>query len=85
MVLRFNLIDYHTGLIIFLHPLSGNETVYFCALIPLTLLSGCSSVGDHIPGWLKPYTPDVHQGNVVTSEMVDALHEGMTKTRLSSC
>ena len=47
----------------------------FCALIPLTLLSGCSSVGDHIPGWLKPYTPDVHQGNVVTSEMVDALHK----------
>ena len=54
----------------------------FCALIPLTLLSGCSSVGDHIPGWLKPYTPDVHQGNVVTSEMVDALHEGMTKNQV---
>lgn len=54
----------------------------FCALIPLTLLSGCSSVGDHIPRWLKPYTPDVHQGNVVTSEMVDALHEGMTKNQV---
>lgn len=26
--------------------------------------------------------PDVHQGNVVTSEMVDALHEGMTKNQV---
>lgn len=58
------------------------KRLIFCALIPLTLLSGCSSVSDHVPGWLKPYTPDVHQGNVVTSEMVDALHEGMTKNQV---
>ena len=58
------------------------KRLIFCALLPITLLSGCSSVSDHIPGWLKPYTPDVHQGNVVTSEMVDALHEGMTKNQV---
>lgn len=58
------------------------KRLIFCALLPITLLSGCSSVSDHIPGWLKPYAPDVHQGNVVTSEMVDALHEGMTKNQV---
>ena len=82
MVLRSSLIDYHTGLIIFLPLFSEMKRLIFCALLPLTLLTGCSSVSDHIPGWLKPYTPDVHQGNVVTSEMIDALHEGMTKNQV---
>ncbi len=44
------------------------------------LLGGCST--DSIPGYLKPYRPDVHQGNVVTSEMLESLHEGMTKNQV---
>lgn len=46
--------------------------------LPAMLLTGCSSVTDGIPGYLKPYRPDVQQGNIVTSEMVDSLRVGMT-------
>lgn len=50
------------------------------AISAAVLLAGCST--DHIPGYLKPYRPDVHQGNVVTSEMLESLHEGMTKNQV---
>lgn len=50
------------------------------ALSSALFVTGCST--DSIPGWLKPYRPDVHQGNVVTSEMLDSLHEGMTKNQV---
>lgn len=81
---NFRLIAYHTSLIIFVHTRVFPEMkrLILCAALPLSLLTGCSSVSDHIPGWMKPYTPDVHQGNVVTSEMVDALHDGMTKNQV---
>ncbi len=46
------------------------------------LLSGCTTVEDYIPSFLTPYRPDVHQGNVVTSEMLDNLHEGMTRNQV---
>ncbi|MCD8339567.1 MAG: outer membrane protein assembly factor BamE [Burkholderiales bacterium] len=46
------------------------------------LLAGCSTVDDYVPGYLRPYRPDVHQGNVVTSEMTEALREGMTKNQV---
>lgn len=58
------------------------KRIIFCALLPALLFSGCSSISDSVPGWLQPYRPDVHQGNVVTSEMVDVLHEGMTKNQV---
>ena len=45
-------------------------------------LGGCSSVTDSIPGWMKPYRPDINQGNIVTQEMVDSLHEGMTRNQV---
>lgn len=52
------------------------------ATASIVLLSGCSSYSEHVPYFLTPYRPDVHQGNVVTSEMVDSLHEGMTKNQV---
>ena len=55
------------------------KPLILCAVLPLTLLAGCSSVSDYVPKILTPYRPDIHQGNVVTSEMVENLHEGMTK------
>ncbi len=57
--------------------------------VALMTLSGCSTVKDYmpdvtdyIPNFLKPYTPDVHQGNIVTSEMIESLHEGMTRNQV---
>ena len=31
---------------------------------------------------IKPYRPDTHQGNLVTKEMVDQLHLGMTQLQV---
>jgi outer membrane protein assembly factor BamE len=46
------------------------------------MFSGCSSITDSIPGYLKPYRPDVYQGNVVTEEMVSLLQNGMTRNQV---
>lgn len=52
-------------------------------------LSGCSTVSDmldsttsYIPYILKPYRADVHQGNLVTSEMALQLEKGMTDAQV---
>lgn len=58
------------------------KPLILCAVLPFTLLAGCSSVSDYVPTILTPYRPDIHQGNVVTSEMVENLHEGMTKNQV---
>ena len=59
------------------------KRLILCTLLPLTLLTGCSSpVESYLPSFLTPYRPDIHQGNVVTSEMVENLHEGMTKNQV---
>jgi len=49
------------------------------AAIALTA-SGCSAAW--IPNWLRPYRPDVQQGNVVTKDMVDQLRPGMTRDQV---
>jgi outer membrane protein assembly factor BamE len=65
-------------------------------LAGLALLAGCQSFSDRtssmatglaaVTGWaptfLGPYRPDVHQGNIVTSEMVDQLRQGMTRDQV---
>jgi outer membrane protein assembly factor BamE len=54
-------------------------TMFMRLLIPaslmLSLLTGCS--------WLTPYTLDIHQGNIVTQEMVDQLKPGMTQRQVA--
>lgn len=35
-----------------------------------------------MPGFLKPYEPDVQQGNVVTKEMVEQLTPGMSREQV---
>lgn len=63
------------------------------ALAGTALLSGCSSLTDkvsnawedasgYVPYFLKPYRADVHQGNLVTSEMVLQLEKGMTDAQV---
>lgn len=72
-----------------LHPLA-------CAFAAAVALSGCetmTSVGSALndgidtvfswsPRFLGPYRPDVHQGNIITQEMVDQLRIGMTREQV---
>jgi outer membrane protein assembly factor BamE len=65
-------------------------------LVGLAMLSGCqtiSNIGSSIassmsavtgwaPTFLGPYRPDVHQGNIITEEMVDQLRQGMTREQV---
>ena len=59
------------------------------------VLSGCAQVESQwnafnewfqpteaISSVIKPYRPDTHQGNLVTKEMVDQLHLGMTQLQV---
>ncbi len=56
------------------------------ALLAMALgLAGCSSIGDYVPRmprFLTPYRPDVQQGNVITSDMVEQLRAGMTRDQV---
>lgn len=44
--------------------------------------SGVSSVAGWAPTFLGPYRPDVHQGNIITKEMVEQLRLGMTREQV---
>jgi outer membrane protein assembly factor BamE len=46
-----------------------------------TLLPGCQSLQNWAPTFVRPYRPDIQQGNIVTKEMVDQLRPGMTAHR----
>jgi len=46
------------------------------------LLTGCESVRTWVPPLMKPYRPDVQQGNVLTREMVEPLRAGMTREQV---
>src|SRR3974390_1104392 len=46
------------------------------------LLAGCGYVAEYAQRVLKPYHPDVQQGNVVTSDMVEQLRPGMTREQV---
>jgi outer membrane protein assembly factor BamE len=62
----------------------------------IALLAGCQSASDvtsamatgmaSVTGWaptfLGPYRPDVHQGNIITQEMVDQLRQGMSREQV---
>jgi outer membrane protein assembly factor BamE len=44
--------------------------------------SGMSAVTGWAPTFLRPYRPDVHQGNIITKEMVEQLRQGMTREQV---
>ncbi|MEP6608989.1 MAG: outer membrane protein assembly factor BamE [Burkholderiaceae bacterium] len=46
------------------------------------LSSGVSSFTGWAPTFLGPYRPDVHQGNIITKEMVEQLRLGMTREQV---
>lgn len=56
-----------------------------CAFAATVSLTGCWTMADawetpekYVPSYLQPYRSAVHQGNLVTSEMVAQLEKGMT-------
>ncbi len=59
------------------------RTAFGATLLTAALLvAGCGSVTNYLPGFLAPYRPDVQQGNVITSDMVEQLRPGMTRDQV---
>jgi len=59
------------------------------ALLAAVLLSGCAymsrgwtSLAGSTPTFLQPYRPDMHQGNIITQEMVEQVRVGMTREQV---
>jgi outer membrane protein assembly factor BamE len=59
--------------------LAGCESLYS---VSASVGSGFASAFSWAPTFLGPYRPDVHQGNIVTKEMVDQLRIGMTREQV---
>jgi outer membrane protein assembly factor BamE len=59
--------------------LVGCESMYS---VSSSVKGGLSSAASWAPTFLGPYRPDVHQGNIVTKEMVDQLRIGMTRDQV---
>ena len=72
------------------HPaLSQTPRRLLSVLAAAVMLAGCqtmSDAGSAVASWgptfLGPYRPDVHQGNIITKEMVDQLRIGMTREQV---
>lgn len=47
-----------------------------------SVAGGFTSAMSWAPTFLGPYRPDVHQGNIITKEMVDQLRIGMTREQV---
>jgi outer membrane protein assembly factor BamE len=55
---------------------------FSAAALALLSLAACSSITNWTPGFLRPYRPDVPQGNIVTREMYDQLRPGMSQDQV---
>lgn len=57
------------------------RTLFLIGLAALgAMLGACSS--PYVPNLLRPYRPDVQQGNIVTKDMVEQLRPGMTRDQV---
>jgi outer membrane protein assembly factor BamE len=59
--------------------LAGCQTM---SSVGSSVSSGASAAWNWGPTFLGPYRPDVHQGNIITKEMVDQLRLGMTREQV---
>ncbi|HUN91193.1 MAG TPA: outer membrane protein assembly factor BamE [Burkholderiaceae bacterium] len=66
-------------------PLARHATRAFAVAVAIAC-AGCGSVATTVTGWapgfMKPYRPDVPQGNIVTQEMVEQLRPGMSQDQV---
>jgi len=51
-----------------------------CLVANALVLGACSSAW--VPTILRPYRPDVQQGNIITKDMVEQLRPGMTRDQV---
>jgi len=51
-------------------------------VLAAALCCGACTAPAWLPGSLKPYRPDVQQGNIITKDMVDQLRTGMTRDQV---
>jgi outer membrane protein assembly factor BamE len=58
---------------------AGCESMYS---VGASVGGGIASAASWAPTFLGPYRPDVHQGNIITKEMVDQLRIGMTREQV---
>jgi outer membrane protein assembly factor BamE len=59
----------------------NHRSTLVCLLAAALLASACA-VPAWLPGGLRPYRPDVQQGNIITKDMVDQLRTGMTRDQV---
>lgn len=59
--------------------LAGCESLYS---VSASVGSGIASAASWAPTFLGPYRPDVHQGNIISKEMVDQLRIGMSRDQV---
>jgi outer membrane protein assembly factor BamE len=59
--------------------LAGCESMYG---VDASVKGGLASAVNWAPTFLGPYRPDVHQGNIITKEMVEQLRVGMTREQV---
>lgn len=59
--------------------LAGCESMYS---VNSSVKGGFASAVSWAPTFLSPYRPDVHQGNIITKEMVDQLRIGMSREQV---
>lgn len=64
-------------------------SVALAAIAAVPFLSGCETMSrawtataEWTPTFVQPYRPDVHQGNVITQEMVEQIRLGMTRDQV---
>ena len=69
-------------LLILCTTLAGAAGLTGCSTVTDTVSSAWESATDFVPYFLKPYRADVHQGNLVTSEMALQLEKGMTDAQV---
>lgn len=63
--------------------LKGPATAVRATLVAVACsLPGCGLISDYLPHFLAPYRPDVQQGNVITSDMIEQLRPGMTREQV---
>jgi outer membrane protein assembly factor BamE len=59
-----------------------NRRITLASLLVAALLTQACTAPSWLPGSLRPYRPDVQQGNIITKDMVEQLRTGMTRDQV---